>query len=66
MNNRPIFLERITTNRNRTDLEYAVDIKNILEIHQTMIKDIDGAILSSVVPPLNTTITNAVKKSYRT
>lgn len=56
------FLERITTNRNRTDLEYAVDIKNILEIHQTMIKDIDGAILSSVVPPLNTTITNAVKK----
>ena len=27
------FVERVTTNRGKTDLEYAVNIKSILEIH---------------------------------
>ena len=56
------FLERLTTRQGKTDLEYAVNIKNILEIYNIDKKEISGAILSSVVPPLNQTILKAVKK----
>lgn len=56
------FVERITTNHGKTDLEYAINIKNILEIHKLDISCIEGAILSSVVPPLNKTILSAVEK----
>lgn len=43
------FVERVTTNRGKTDLEYAVNIKSILEIHNVPVSSIEGAILSSVV-----------------
>ena len=56
------FLERITTNTTRTELEYSMHIKGILDIHSVKTSDIEGAILSSVVPPLNEVIKNAVKK----
>ena len=56
------FVERITTNLGKTDLEYAVNIKDILEIDRIDPGTIEGAILSSVVPPLNTTILRAVEK----
>lgn len=57
------FLERVTTNQGKTDLEYAINIKNILEIYHLTPEDIDGAIISSVVPPLNSTLVSAVRKS---
>lgn len=56
------FVERITTNHGKTDLEYAVNIKSILEIHDIPVSAIEGAILSSVVPPLNSTLRSAVRK----
>lgn len=56
------FVERITTNHDKTDLEYAINIKNILEIYKIPISEIEGAIVSSVVPPLNSSILSAVKK----
>ncbi len=56
------FVERITTNHNKTGMEYAINIKNILEIHGIRTSQIEGAILSSVVPPLNAAISSAVKK----
>ena len=56
------FVERVTTNRGKTDLEYAVNIKSILEIYNVPVSSIEGAILSSVVPPLNNTILSAVEK----
>ena len=56
------FVERVTTDNHKTDLEYAVTIKNILEIHQVALHMIEGAIISSVVPPLNSTLSSAVKK----
>ncbi|MEG0369512.1 MAG: type III pantothenate kinase [Hungatella sp.] len=59
---RTYFVERITTNSDKTDLEYAVSIKNILEIHQIERTQIEGAILASVVPPLNTTLLSAIEK----
>lgn len=56
------FSERITTNHNHTDLEYAVLFKQVLELYQIAPEQIEGAILSSVVPPLNATILAAVEK----
>lgn len=56
------FVERVTTNHGKTDLEYAVNIKDILEIHNLPISAIEGAILSSVVPPLTDIVLSAVKK----
>ena len=58
------FVERITTNQGKTDLEYAINIKNILEIHNINKTQIEGAILSSVVPPLNETISSSVQKIF--
>lgn len=59
---RTYFAERVTTSHDKTSTEYAINIKNILEIHNIDTTDIEGAILSSVVPPLNAAISSAVKK----
>ena len=56
------FIERVTTDKNRTATEYAMSFKNILEICGCHPTEIEGAILSSVVPPLNNTILTAVEK----
>lgn len=56
------FMERINTDRHRTDLEYAISIRSVLDIYHVDAKKLEGAILSSVVPPLNPTLTAAVKK----
>jgi type III pantothenate kinase len=57
------FIERVTTDQGRTSTEYAISFKNILEMHKIDPASIEGAILSSVVPPLNATIMSAVKKA---
>ena len=56
------FIERVTTDQSRTATEYAVSFKNILEMCGIDVTDIEGAILSSVVPPLNSVILTAVEK----
>lgn len=56
------FEERITTDDRKTSLEYAIMLKNILEIHKVKRSDIEGAIMASVVPPLNAPLSSAVKK----
>lgn len=56
------FMERITTTIGRTNLEYAITLKSILEIYEIRPEQIEGAIISSVVPPLNRTLTAAVRK----
>ena len=56
------FEERITTDNRKTSLEYAIVLKNILEIHKVKRDDIEGSIISSVVPPLNAPLSSAVKK----
>lgn len=57
-----LFNERVSTNHNATDLEYAIQIKNILEIHNIDINTIEGTIMSSVVPSVTTSMKNAVEK----
>lgn len=51
------FVERLSTVRTKTELEYAVDIKTVLDIYHIKKADIEGAIISSVVPQ----ITNIAK-----
>ncbi len=58
------FSERITTTHVKTALEYAINIKNILEIHGLDKSQFEGAIISSVVPPLNAALSSAVKKIF--
>ena len=54
--NKTYFEERITTDDRKTSLEYAILLKNILEIHKVKKNDIEGSIMASVVPPLNAPI----------
>ena len=53
------FVERLSTVSTRTELEYAISFKNILELHDISTKELDGGIISSVVPP----VTNIVRRS---
>ena len=57
-----IFRERISSNRVATDLEYASIIKTALDMYRISFKDIDGAVLSSVVPTMTKTLERAIKK----
>ena len=59
---RTYFVERVTTAHGKTDMEYAISLKSILEIHHISPASIEGAILSSVVPPLNAALSSAVEK----
>ena len=56
------FVERIYSDRNKTDLEFAVLIKMVLDLHQVDIAKLDGSIISSVVPPLTDLFQSAVEK----
>ena len=51
------FIERLSTVRTKTELEYAVDIKTVLDIYHIDKSLIEGCIISSVVPQ----ITNIAK-----
>ena len=46
------FVERISTNISKTELEYVVEFKTLLELYQIKMKEITGCIIASVVPPL--------------
>jgi type III pantothenate kinase len=52
---------RLATNIIKTEDEYASSIKNILEFHDVDSEKINGAVISSVVPPLTGALKNAVK-----
>lgn len=56
-----IFLEcRLSTDKNKTEAEYAVVLKNLLDIYDVDLLKIDGAIISSVVPQVTNIIKNAI------
>ena len=58
------FVSRISTNATKTVDEYATKIRSILALNEISKTEIKGAIISSVVPPLNNILKNAVKKVY--
>jgi type III pantothenate kinase len=52
---------RMVTDNSKTEYEYAVGIKSILDFQGIQCDAFDGAIISSVVPPLVTVLKAAVK-----
>ena len=56
------FTERLSTNHKATSLEYAIMFKNVLEMYNYEFSNIDGAIISSVVPDVTQIVSLAVEK----
>lgn len=56
-----IFDGRLTTDSAKTDMELAVMLKNILSINKIELSQIEGAVISSVVPPINQALKTAVR-----
>lgn len=56
------FEERLSTDKSKTALEYAMGFKTVLELYSIKGADIEGAIISSVVPPLTNVLSAAVEK----
>lgn len=57
-----ILRERISTNHTATVLEYAATIKTAFEMHNIDTSSIGGAIISSVVPAVTSTVKSAIEK----
>lgn len=57
-----LFVERLSTDSSKTVLEYAISFKNVLEIYRIDPSQIQGSILASVVPPVTSSVREAVRK----
>ena len=58
------FVARIATDRAKTEFEYAASIASALGVYNIEKHEIDGAIISSVVPPINNAMKNAISLLY--
>lgn len=56
------FIERLSTNKNSTSLEYIVLIKTVLELYGMQSSSFEGSIISSVVPSVTNLVKIAVEK----
>lgn len=63
---RLLFVTRIATDPTKTEDEYASKILNILSLHGVGRGGVEGAIISSVVPPLNSVMRSAISLVYGT
>lgn len=61
---KPKVVSRIATNKKATEDEYAAKLKSVLKLNEIGEKEISGAIISSVVPPLNNALAKAIEKVY--
>lgn len=59
-----IFVERVSTDTLKTELEYVVTFHALIDMYNLSPDQFKGAIISSVVPPLNHIIVSAVKKFF--
>ena len=59
---RVLFTERLSTDHVKTSLEYAILFRVALELHQIDVKNVEGTIISSVVPPITPVIKTAIRK----
>ena len=60
-----IGITRMETDRDKTAHEYAIALKQALEFGGIDPSQLDGAILSSVVPPINGALRAAIQKHLR-
>ena len=56
------FIERVSTDRSKTELEYAIVIRNVLEINKVNVADLAGGIVCSVVPQITQIVRIAAEK----
>ncbi len=56
------FVERVSTDISKTELEYIVEFKTLLDLYQIKVEEITGSIIASVVPPLNNIVKSAMEK----
>ena len=57
-----LFEARLRTDATKTSDEYCIDVKMILEVYEVSAKDVEGSIISSVVPQVMNSIKTALKK----
>jgi type III pantothenate kinase len=55
-------IERLSTNRTKTEVEYAIDLKTVLDICHIERARLEGCIISSVVPQITNVLKNACEK----
>lgn len=60
-----LFVSRMTSDSTRMQDQYAVEIKDILALYGVEVSDIDGAVISSVVPRLQQYMAKAVKRLFK-
>jgi len=56
------FVERVSTNTSKTELEYVVEFKTLFDLYHIKTEEITGCIISSVVPPLTNIVRAAMQK----
>lgn len=61
-NEKIYFVERLSTEKTKTALEYAFGFKTVLELYNISGDEIEGSIISSVVPSLTKVLAEAVLK----
>ncbi len=57
-----LFTERLSTDKVKTSLEYAILFRVALDLHKVDPEGMEGAIISSVVPPITPVIRTALRK----
>ena len=60
--NKTYFIERLSTIKTKMELEYAIDIKMVLDIHGIKPEKLEGAIIGSVVPQITYVVKEAAEK----
>lgn len=65
-NDKVVLFERISTNHNATDAEYASLMKSLFDMNGVATSVVHDAVMSSVVPSVTSTVKSAVKKLFHT
>ena len=63
-NDKVLFLERLSSNSAKTDLEYAIDIYHAFRMHDVDRSLVEGCVISCVVPALQPIFTTAVERLF--
>jgi type III pantothenate kinase len=57
-----LFVSRMATDRMRMEDQYAIELREILSLYGVSLTEIEGAAVSSVVPSVNRSFVNAIRK----
>ena len=57
-----VFVSRMATDRMRMEDQYAIELREILSLYGISLHQIEGSAVSSVVPSVNRSLVNAIRK----